>query len=435
MTDLRWGSATDVGLVREHNEDQLLLASPLFAVADGMGGAQGGEVASLTAVEALKASFGESGTADDLVEAVRQANRAVFAKAADPKLRGMGTTITALALLSGHDGATDDELAIVNVGDSRSYLLRDGDLQQLTDDHNVPGELLRRGELSAEEAAVHPQRNLVTRVLGVEDEVEVDVWQLVPFAGDRYLLASDGLFGEVDDADIATVLRTEADPDAAAGKLVGMARDGGGHDNITVVIVDVVDDGGRAAAASEALATAPSPRTKLERTDSVPVVEPDDEILADEPSTAPPAETEPAASRQKDGPSVGRVLLLLVLGIVLGAGAFAGATWYGTSSWYLAPVGDELLIYKGRPGGFLWIEPEIVESTGLEIDRLPPDEREIEDDTPTFDSLGAARDEVDRLERRAEAYSADLEAAEAQATTTTAPPPGPAPAPAPASAP
>lgn len=435
MTQLRWGSATDVGLVRDHNEDQLLVASPLFAVADGMGGAKGGEVASLTAVEVLKASFGKEGTADELVEAVRQANRAVFEKAGDPKLRGMGTTITALALLDGGEGSNDDELAVVNVGDSRSYLLRDGELQQLTDDHNVPGELLRRGELSAEEAATHPQRNLVTRVLGVEDDVEVDVWQLVPYAGDRYLLASDGLFGEVDDGEIATVLRTEADPDAAASKLVQMARDGGGHDNITVVIVDVVDDGGRAEAASEALAAAPPPRTSLKSetasdTDTVPAVQPDDELLADDDrSTATGSADEPA------GPSVGRILLFLLAGMILGAAAFAGATWYGTSTWYLAPAGDELLIHRGRPGGFLWIEPEIVESTGLELDRLPPEERGVADDPQLFDSLGAARDEVDRLERRAEAYAADLKAAEAPPPTTTTAPPPPPPAPAPSPAP
>ncbi len=280
MTELRWGSATDIGVVRTSNQDELLLASPLFAVADGMGGAAGGEVASATAVAALKAAFEGKADADSLVEAVKVANRAVFEKAGDPKLRGMGTTMTAMALIRGDSDSQDDELAVVNVGDSRSYMLRDGTLQQLTDDHNVPGELLRRGELTPEEAAEHPQRNLVTRVLGVDDEVEVDLWQLVPYVGDRYLLASDGLFGEVADGDVATVLRTEADPDVAARTLVDMARDAGGHDNITVVIVDVVDDGGRAEAASEELAAAPKPKRKAKGdTAPTPVVAPDDEIL------------------------------------------------------------------------------------------------------------------------------------------------------------
>ena len=420
MTELRWGSATDIGVVRTSNQDELLVDSPLFAVADGMGGAAGGEVASATAMAALKAAFEGKADADSLVEAVKIANRAVFEKAADPKLRGMGTTMTAMALIQGDGDGDDDELAVVNVGDSRSYMLRDGTLQQLTDDHNVPGELLRRGELTPEEAAEHPQRNLVTRVLGVDDEVEVDLWQLVPYVGDRYLLASDGLFGEVADPDVATVLRTEADPDAAARTLVDMARDAGGRDNITVVIVDVVDDGGRAEAASEQMATAPKRKARQD-TAPIPVVAPDDEVLlANESTDSEPADPlDPAAPEgAKALPTVGRLITIFVVGALLGAVAFGGITWYARSAWYLAPVGDELLIFRGRPpSGFLWVEPQIVDSTSLEIDRLPPDEREITDDTPVFSSLGAARDEVDRLTRRAAGF-----ASEQQTPTTTAPP-------------
>lgn len=345
MTELKWGAATDLGMVREKNEDQYLLASPLFAVADGMGGARGGEVASSTAVEALKAAFDGGADADALVAAVKAANRAVYEKAGTPKLRGMGTTITALALLPGGEGSTDDELVVANVGDSRGYLLRDGQLQQLTEDHNVPGELLRRGEITAEQAAVHPQRNLVTRVLGMDDEVDVDVWQLVPYVGDRFLLASDGLFGEVSDPDVATVLRTELDPDAAAKKLVDMAREAGGHDNITVVIVDVVDDGGRAESASKALAGS-TRRTKAKATETsaaaakpptteeIPAVAAtsgDDELLA--------AEAPPTPARNKN--SAARILLFWLIGLLIGAGAAAAAAWYGLAPSFLddpAPV-------------------------------------------------------------------------------------------------
>ncbi|MBW3536660.1 MAG: protein phosphatase 2C domain-containing protein [Actinobacteria bacterium] len=434
MTELKWGGATDVGRIREKNDDQFLLASPLFAVADGMGGARGGDVASNTAVEALKAAFNEGSDADALVAAVKAANRAVFEKAGSRDLRGMGTTITALALLPAPEDAKDgtgEEFAVVNVGDSRAYMLRDGELQQLTDDHNVPGELVRRGELTTEQAAVHPQRNLVTRVLGIEEDVEVDVWQLVPYAGDRLLLASDGLFGEVSDDDVATVLRTEADPDAASRKLVDMARDAGGHDNITVVIVDVVDDGGRAESASKALAGAKkgkgkgrSEADKIDSTEEVPVAAAPqaDEIL-------PESDDEPAPHRKR--PSGVALLALFVVGMLIGGAAAAGAIWYGRSAWFLDTDAGEVVIFRGRPpDGFLWVEPEPVERTELDLTELPPDERDVVLSDTSYSSLGEARDQVARLERRAEAYREEREPP--PTTTTTAPPPPPPPPPTPA---
>ncbi|MDP9071525.1 MAG: Stp1/IreP family PP2C-type Ser/Thr phosphatase, partial [Actinomycetota bacterium] len=256
MTALRAGAATDVGRVRSNNQDHLLMADPLFAVADGMGGHAGGEVASLTAVEALLAGFDANRTADGLADAVRNANEAVWKRARErTELRGMGTTMTALALVRENG---EEALAIVNVGDSRAYLLRDGDLDQLTDDHSVPKELERAGRLSAEEAAVHPQHNVLTRALGIEPEVEVDCFRVIPYRGDRILLASDGLFNEVSDKDIASVLRRMDDPDEAARELVAMAKEHGGNDNITVVVVDVVDDDDRAGRASAALADEPT---------------------------------------------------------------------------------------------------------------------------------------------------------------------------------
>ena len=338
MTELRWAAATDIGLVRAKNDDNYLLASPLFAVADGMGGVQGGDVASATAVEALKAAFDGGTNADDLVAAVKAANRAVYEKAGSPKLRGMGTTMTALALLPSSEGS-DDELALANVGDSRGYLLRDGELQQLTEDHNVPGELLRRGEITAKQAADHPQRNLITRNLGGGDDVEVDLWQLVPYVGDRFLLASDGLFGEVPDDQIAPVLRTEADPEVAAKKLVDMARAAGGHDNITVVIVDVVDDGGRAESASKALAGSSRKSRSRDRaaapgeskppiTQEIPVIAAtagDDEVLPDDAVPAP-------APKQASG---ARTVLFLLIGLLIGAAVAAGALWYGLTPSFL----------------------------------------------------------------------------------------------------
>ena len=434
MTELRWGAATDVGMVRPKNDDSYLLADPLFAVADGMGGAVGGDVASATAVEALKAAFDGGTDSDDLVAAVKAANRAVYEKAGSPKLRGMGTTITALALLPRQEGSTDDELVLANVGDSRGYLLRDGELSQLTDDHNVPGELLRRGEITAKQAADHPQRNLITRNLGGNDDVEVDIWELVPYAGDRFLLASDGLFGEVPDEEIAPVLRTEADPEVAAKKLVDMARAAGGSDNITVVIVDVVDDGGRAESASAALAgSAPSRRTRradreVTPTEATPVAPAaTDELL-------PESETPPAPARKRS--SGWRLLAWVLVGAVLGGAATAGAYWYGRSAWFLGTTGDEVFIFQGRaPDGFLWMEPEIVASSGVEVDNLPAEEREYVNSNPEFSSLGEARDQLDRLERRADAFRAEREPPPTTTTTTTPSPPPPAPAAPPPAAP
>ncbi|MGH9138411.1 MAG: Stp1/IreP family PP2C-type Ser/Thr phosphatase, partial [Acidimicrobiales bacterium] len=246
MTRLESGAATDVGRIRQNNEDAAVTADGLWAVADGMGGHKGGEVASAVAVEILQQAFrGHDHTEQALVDATEAANAAVHAAATDdPDLFGMGTTLVAIAQTD------DDELAYVNVGDSRIYLLRDGELQRLTSDHSLVEELVREGSLTPEEAKVHPKRNIVTRALGIEPRVEVDSATITPYTGDRYLLCSDGLFDEIDEDRIASVLRRLADAGEAARELVRLAVEHGGRDNVTVVVVDVIDDDGRSAAAS-----------------------------------------------------------------------------------------------------------------------------------------------------------------------------------------
>lgn len=241
------GSATDVGQLRSVNEDSKLVGGEVtvYAVADGMGGHQGGNVASAIAVETLEATLVESST-DAVVEAVREANRRIHSRAADtPELRGMGTTLVAIALVN--PGGDDEEVAWVNVGDSRAYLLRNRVLEQLSRDHSLVEDLRRGGQLTDDEAAVHPQRNIVTRALGIDPDVEVDLGAVIPLAGDRFLLCSDGLTNEVDLTTLKATLESVEDPDAAAGELVRLANEGGGRDNITCVVADVVDDGGRAA--------------------------------------------------------------------------------------------------------------------------------------------------------------------------------------------
>jgi len=228
-------SRTDVGRVRAGNEDSFVVTDDarLVAVADGMGGHQAGEVASATAIAALL-----DGLARDLPigEAVWAANDAVVEQAAgDPALRGMGTTLTA--------GVLDDSaLVIGHVGDSRAYLLRDGELRQVTTDHSVVAELVAAGEITEDEALVDPRRSMITRTIGIEATVEVDVLELPLAPGDRLLLCSDGLTTMVRDGAIAEILASEPDRERAADELVAAANLAGGTDNITVVVADVVDD-------------------------------------------------------------------------------------------------------------------------------------------------------------------------------------------------
>lgn len=234
------GAATDVGRVRSLNEDSMLVAESLFAVADGMGGHRGGEVASAEALDVLRTSVLEPDAAA-VLDAVDSANRRVFEHSvADPDLAGMGTTLCTVALVRDDDGT--ESIAIANVGDSRVYLLRDGAFSQITLDHSLVETMVRSGQLTPEEAAVHPGRNVLTRALGIEPEVEVDLFSEPVRDGDRYLLCSDGLFNELDDARIAEILASLAAPWDAASELVRTAVESGGRDNVTVVVVDVIDD-------------------------------------------------------------------------------------------------------------------------------------------------------------------------------------------------
>ena len=389
MTTLRVGGGTDKGRVRTSNEDQLLMAEPLFAVADGMGGHAGGEVASVTATEALLVAFDGNRSAGGLADAVRDANRAVWELARErPDLRGMGTTLTAAALVQDEDG--DDLFAIVNVGDSRAYLLRDGDLDQLTEDHSVPEELRRAGRLSAEEAASDPRRHVLTRVLGVDPDVEVDFFTVTPYRGDRILLASDGLFNEVPDATIRSVLRKLRSPDAAAKELIRLAQEGGGNDNITVVVIDVVDDDDRAEKASAALADEPvvaMPR-QLTPTETMAVTDPPPRAAPAQPAGPPGGiEVAVAAPRRSRLPALAFAVVVL---LVLGAAA-AAVGIYARGSYFVGIQGDEVVIFKGRPGGLLWWSPTVEERTGLLVSDIRPSRAEDLRQGKEEASLGDAR--------------------------------------------
>lgn len=247
MTVLRSGSATDVGRVRKVNQDLPLEAANLFAVADGMGGHVGGEVAARVAIDALLSTFTREPTTDGLLSAFSEANRSVWQESQDQsELHGMGTTLTAMALVGGADGR--DMIALANVGDSRAYVFSEGRITQVTADHSLAEERMRQGEMTEEEAAVHPQRHILTRALGVSPDVEADMWELKLRAGDRIVLCSDGLSNELSLEELGQVLAAEPDPGDAARRLVEAANAHGGADNITVVVVDVLvgEEGGGA---------------------------------------------------------------------------------------------------------------------------------------------------------------------------------------------
>lgn len=468
MTTLRAGSATDVGQVRSINQDSPMIAAAmdLYGVADGMGGHQGGEVASAMAVELTSQNVTEP-TLEALVDAVRLANRAIFEQAGtDRELHGMGTTFVAVQLVEGPEG---EEVGWVNVGDSRLYLLRDGRLIQLSQDHSLVEDLVRDGQITADEAAVHPQRNIVTRALGIDLDVIIDANTVLPFTGDRFLLCSDGLTNEVSTEDIVDTLQQIEDPDEAAADLVRRANAGGGRDNITVVIVDVLDDGGRAAAASAALAEDPTTVQSAvpipvagssEEPGSVPAAgsEPVEDTGSDAVSTDLDAEpvTEPAVSpetadaeaepalfgsrsslpdseddygaetddlfgdldRARSRHITWRVIAFLLVVLLIGGIAVAAIGWSASRTYFVAYQADQVALYQGKPGGVLWFDPKVVETRDITRDETVEPFRTQIQAQKQFGSRADAKAYLLNLNEQVLEAEAEAEAA----TTTTAPP-------------
>lgn len=234
---ISWGARSDVGLVRGHNEDSFLLRTPLFVVSDGMGGHAAGEVASSIAVETV----GERapGTADDVLlgAAVEAANMAVI-EAAEQGIGkpGMGCTVTSILI-------EKNKMAVAHVGDSRAYVLRQGTLVRVTHDHSYVEELVDSGQITADEARTHPSRSIITRALGSDPDMYADHFSLEVNDGDRVILCSDGLSSMISDAEIEALAVSSASPQQAADNLVAAALTAGGADNVTVVVVDVLNDG------------------------------------------------------------------------------------------------------------------------------------------------------------------------------------------------
>ena len=347
---------SDTGRRRSENEDSSYVRVPLFMIADGMGGAQAGEVASRIAVETFQEGMpdGPDPVGERLAAVIAEANRRVYdAAAADDGLAGMGTTCTAAYL-------DETEVVVAHVGDSRCYRLRDGLLEQLTDDHSLVGELVRRGQLTDEEAEAHPQRSIITRALGPEAEVEVDRMTFAAQDGDLYLLCSDGLTDMLPDARIAEILTGEGPLAGRADALVDAANAAGGRDNITVVLfaVGAVAFGGGEAA---------EPATTEQAA-----------VRAPAPAPAPASAAVPTAG--EDGPSRAKAGLLAA-GIVLTVAALlAGGLWIASRSVSFVGTDDEgfVTLYKGLPydlPGLPLYQEQYV--SGLPARSLPPERRRL----------------------------------------------------------
>ena len=314
-------AATDIGRVREGNEDAYLNDAPLFAVADGMGGHQGGEVASRLALETLEVLFKHGrGT---LADQVREANRAVFERSGrDAAVAGMGTTLTAAVAEAGR-------LRLAHVGDSRAYLLRDGRLRMLTEDHTLVQRMVERGEISEQEADVHPHRSVLTRALGTEPDVQIDEGVLDAQDGDRILLCSDGLTGMVADGQIERILRDAAEPRDAVRELVRAANTAGGVDNITVVVLDLLlEDSERRAGDDAADARTPAAASK--------------------PGGMGTARRG-ATGRRARSPIVRRVALWSIAAVLIVVVGLFGLRFYLDQQWYVGVANGRVAVFRGIP--------------------------------------------------------------------------------------
>ena len=409
--ELRFGMATDVGRLRAVNEDSVLAVAPLFAVADGMGGHAAGEVASQVALTTVRERFVDADvhTTEALVQAVQDANRAIHDRSvSDLHLRGMGTTLTGVAVVE-RDGT--ERLAVVNVGDSRTYVVQDGILQQITRDHTYVEDLVAAGEITADEARFHPRRHIITRALGIDSDVQVDAWEAAAGAGDRYLICSDGLFNEVDDGQIAAVLTGTEDPQRAADTLVELANAAGGRDNISVVVVDITGAPGPSEAAAPAElgdvdddhvtaagdgAVVETPVALASPDGSPPVggwVDPDAAPADTSPvpvPVRPPDLPPPAMDETKRRRVTWRSVLFVLAILAILAIAFGAITYYGRSGYYVGFAGDQVAVYKGQKGGVLWVKPTLDGTYDLHRADLTPAWQQRLDDTITFTSRASA---------------------------------------------
>jgi PPM family protein phosphatase len=361
---------SDLGRQRQGNEDNFFVRSPLFVVADGMGGAQAGEVASEMAVKSFDDGLPSGPPTEGLVTLIEGANRRIHDRSrSDAGQAGMGTTVTAAYVGEG-------DVTIAHVGDSRAYVLRDGELVRLTRDHSLVGELVARGKLTEEQAETHPQRSVITRALGPEPEVEVDVQTYQARGGDLFLLCSDGLTSMVPEARVKPILERDAPLERTGRELIAAANDAGGRDNITVVLfrLEAIDRGGPAGAGATAeydtwegdaldeprqgvtrpeshtdpaLSAGDEAEAEYRRTGTMALsaVRPRAEPIEEPAPAAPGAEAEPRRRRRRRIPG-GVIFAVIAIAIVLAAG------WTASRVVYFVGVDERtgvVTIYNGLP--------------------------------------------------------------------------------------
>ena len=380
---LVFAAATDVGRMRKNNEDSYLSSKPVAAVADGMGGHSAGEVASAIAIEELAALRdrgpweNETAATDDLKQAILRANRRIREMAAsDRKLNGMGTTLVALL----EDG---DMVHVANVGDSRGYLLRQGELSQVTVDHSLVQELVDDGRLSPEDAERHPQRSVITRALGIDSEVEFDLFTYKLQVGDRLLLCSDGLSDVVGTSQIRNVLLRVRSPQKAARQLVTVANEQGGPDNITVIVVDAVDE----SALPEVEDDQTGDLTAGAATGAMPLVEGDGAPGRRGGRAARAAKDRSLATHRR----LQRVLVAGIVVLVAAALLVAGRSFLFSRYW-VGFDGDTVAVFQGVPGNVAGLRfSRLVERSPVSRAQVPPGYAARLDDGVQADDLDDAR--------------------------------------------
>lgn len=390
------GAKSDVGRVRDGNEDSYLVQDPFYVVADGMGGHLAGDVASRIAVQTIseKTQDGDATSPEALERAVKAANAEIWSKAQeDPSLHGMGTTCT-LVLVA------ESEIHLAHVGDSRAYLFRGGELTQVSDDHTLVGRMVKEGRLKPEEAERHPQRNIVTRALGVDEDVEVDLETVAVQEGDTILICSDGLSSMVDAAAIRDVLANASDPQQAADRLIDIANEAGGEDNITAVVL--VFDGGATTGQAQSVQTVTQEVARADVARRQETVQPGarpEEVTG---AFQVPQRSAPKVRAKKRGRPVLATLLLVLLVLLAAAASFKFLIV--DNSYYVAATSDgQIAIYQGLPDEVLGLTfQEQIEVSETRAEDLPSFLMEDVEDAIETDSLSDARETLSNLEERAQ---------------------------------
>ena len=363
--DISFGSRTDIGYVRDHNEDSLIIIPPLFAVADGMGGHEAGEIASEITVNTLAELAPSHLDAEGLTAAVEAANYNVMKAPRQGIGRdGMGTTLTA-AMLEG------ERLLIAQVGDSRAYLLHKGHLQQITRDHSLMADLIEAGQITPEEARVHPNRSVITRAIGSDIHMRPDIYELNVDAGDRILLCSDGLSSMISNNAIESIMRRQSDAQRCADELVTAALENGGADNVTVVVADV------------------------------------------------PGFSEVREKKRAHKSRVFYIGLAIALVAVIFAAGFGGYAFISNSA-YLIEENGKVSVYRGTPDDFMGIKLSTLDhTTNVDVDKLQPGVANRIKEGMSVSSIDEANSLIAGYEE--EIARGEAEAQQAQAATTAQP--------------